>query len=128
RKAFRQFVLARMERVTLTDDPAFEIDPREQEKHFAGSYGIFAGAPRHMATLRFRSSIAREVASQTWHPQQEGRWDGDEYVLQFPYGGGREVVRDVMRFVAGVVVEGPEGLREGVTQKLREGLATFGTE
>src|SRR5690606_23860630 len=40
KNAFRQFVLARMERVTLTEDPVIEIDPRDQEEHFAGSYGI----------------------------------------------------------------------------------------
>ena len=125
KNAFRQFVLARMEKVTLTDDPIIDIDPQEQEEHFAGSYGIFAGAPRHVAVLRFRSPVAREVASQSWHPQQEGRWDGDEYVLQFPYGDDRELVRDVMRFVPDVVVEGPVGLREGVIEKLREGLAIF---
>ncbi len=123
RNALRVFALARMERVQVLDEPARDVNDAELRQHFANSYGIFAGPAEHTATLRFRASIASEIAQQRWHPQQIGRWDGEDYVLQIPYSDERELVRDVMRYVPEVVVEGPEGLRREVLRRLEEGVA-----
>lgn len=122
RRTLRQFMLARMEKVTLTDTPAKAVSAAELEAHFSRSYGIFAGKPEHIAKLRFRGNVAGEVSRQTWHPQQEGHWDGEDYVLQFPYGDDRELVRDIMRYVPDVMVEGPEALRSNVAKRLADGV------
>jgi predicted DNA-binding transcriptional regulator YafY len=124
KKALRIFSLARIERVINTDGylPATVIPPQEREEHFAGSYGIFAGHASQMASLRFLPAIAREISMQQWHPQQVGRWDKDDYVLSFPYGDERELVRDLMRYVPDVVVEEPIGLRQSVLMRLQQGL------
>ncbi|MDO8291221.1 MAG: WYL domain-containing transcriptional regulator [Parvibaculum sp.] len=125
RRTLRQFMLARMEKVTLTDTPAQAVSTAELDAHFSRSYGIFAGKPEHTAKLRFRGNVASEVSRQTWHPQQQGHWDGEEYVLQFPYGDDRELVRDIMRYVPDVVVEGPEGLKASVLERLKAGVEGF---
>lgn len=126
KQKIRQFALARMEKVTLTDTPAKTVPMTELEAYFSRSYGIFAGEPEHIAKLRFRGNVANEVSRQIWHPQQEGQWEGDEYVLQFPYGDDRELVRDIMRYVPEVVVEGPVGLRDSVLERLHAGLLDIG--
>jgi proteasome accessory factor C len=128
RQEMRVFSLARIERI-LSDGgpptPAVIIPQRERDDYFAGSYGIFAGKATHTARLRFRAAIAREIAMQQWHPEQKGTWDADEYVLSVPYSDERELVRDVLRYVPDVVVEGPAALKSGVTKRLKEALKHF---
>lgn len=125
RNALRIFALARMERVQVLDTPALHVSDSELQQHFADSYGIFAGKTKATATLRFRASLAREIAQQQWHPEQQGRWDGEDYVLQVPYSDERELVRDVMRCVPEVIVEGPAELRSEVLRRLEEGVLGF---
>ncbi|MDP2141964.1 MAG: WYL domain-containing transcriptional regulator [Gammaproteobacteria bacterium] len=125
KRDIRQFVLARMEKVMLTETPAKAVSVAELEAHFARSYGIFAGKPTHIAKLRFSGNVAREVSRQNWHPQQQGHWDGEEYMLQFPYGDERELVRDILRYVPEVVVEGPEALKNSVLEQLQKGIERF---
>lgn len=125
RRTLRQFMLARMEKVSLTDTPAKAVSATELDAHFSRSYGIFAGKPEHTAKLRFSGNVAGEVSRQTWHPQQQGRWDGEDYLLEFPYGDDRELVRDIMRYVPDVVVEGPEALRNSVAKRLTDGVKRF---
>jgi len=122
KKDIRQFLLARMAKAAISDEPAHVVPIAKLEEHFSGSYGIFAGKPEHTAILRFCGNVAQEVSQQVWHPHQEGRWDGEDYVLRFPYGDDRELVRDVLRYVPDVVVEGPVGLRAAVVTRLEEGL------
>ena len=124
-KALRTFALARIDKVIDIDGTAHAVSTKELEEHFGSSYGIFAGKSTHIARLRFRAGIAREIAMQEWHPQQRGAWDGNEYLLSVPYSDTRELVRDVMRFVPEVVVEGPEELRERVVECLSKGLQSF---
>ena len=124
-EALRTFALARIDKVTGSEGPAHRISADVLKAHFGASYGLFAGEATHTATLRFRASIAREIAMQVWHPLQQGDWDGEEYVLRLPYSDPRELVRDVMRYVPEVVVEGPEELRERVVECLASGLESF---
>jgi proteasome accessory factor C len=118
----RTFALARIDQAQLLDQSALSVGSDALEAHFGSSYGLFAGPALHEARLRFRASLAHEIASQIWHPQQHGEWDGDEYVLRVPYSDPRELLRDVMRYVPEVVVEGPGELREMMVQCLTEGL------
>ena len=43
------------------------------DRHFAVSYGIFAGTPQQTAVLRFSPERARWVAKEQWHRDQAGR-------------------------------------------------------
>ncbi len=128
RQEMRVFSLARIERVLYDGSPpipATIIPMAERDEYFTGSYGIFAGKGTHMARLRFRASIAREIAMQQWHPQQTGCWEGDEYVLSVPYSDERELVGDVLRYVPEVVVEAPAKLKRSVMLRLRTGLEDY---
>ncbi len=75
--------------------------------------------------MRFSPAIAREIASQQWHPQQQGEWQGEEYVLSFPYGDDRELVQDILKHTPNVVVEAPAKLKKAVKSKLQQGLERY---
>lgn len=109
----------------MLDEAALDVSPALLHEYFGASYGIFAGPAKHTACLRFLREIAAEVASQHWHPDQQGRWDGNEYVLCFPFGDPSELVGDILRHVPNVVVEGPASLRKLVIDRLSAGLQRY---
>ena len=48
-------------------------------------YGIFGGAPKGWATLKFTPERARWLAGEHWHPQQRGSTQADgSYALEIP--------------------------------------------
>lgn len=90
RAELRTFSLARIVGCELTGKPARKINRQTLQAHFAASYGIFAGAARHTARLRFASTIAHEISQQQWHPEQQGVWEGDGRApLSSDSGAGR---------------------------------------
>jgi predicted DNA-binding transcriptional regulator YafY len=125
RNDLRVFSLARIESLEVAEDSAKEIDRETLKRHFADSYGIFAGKSTHTAKLRFFPEIAREIAMQQWHPEQKGEWDGGDYLLSFPYSNPKELIGDILRHVPHVVVEAPSTLRRAVYQRLRGGIELF---
>ena len=87
RDALRSFALDRIAAPQRLDTPAHSVDADLQTQHFASAYGIFSGAARHTAVLRFSASAARWVADERWHHAQSGHFltDGG-YELHVPYG------------------------------------------
>jgi hypothetical protein len=64
-------------------------------------YGIFSGDQVSWAVLRFTPERARWVATERWHPKQEGRLlDGGDYELRVPYGPNddRELIMDILKY------------------------------
>ncbi len=125
RKDLRTFSIARIDKATVLAKAAKKISTEQQQQHFSGSFGIFSGQATHQARLRFSPAIAREIASQQWHPQQQGEWQGEEYVLSFPYGDDRELVQDILKHTPNVVVEAPAKLKKAVKSKLQQGLERY---
>lgn len=126
RKELRTFSLARIEALFPDSRINGKTIPNEQLKtHFEQSYGVFAGTPKHVAKLRFFPEIAREISLQQWHPDQQGKWDGDDYLLSFPYSDARELIGDIMRYIPNIQVEAPASLRKQVKNKLLGGLELF---
>ena len=88
------------------------------------SYGIFGGAPKAWAVLKFTPERARWVRGEQWHPLQESRDAADgSYVLSVPYSDEREILGDILKFGADVVVMAPVDLKRKVHQA---GLALAG--
>ncbi len=125
REAMRTFSLARIERLQTTRQPAKVVPHEKQKAHFEQSYGLFAGPAKQTATLRFNAEIAREISLQSWHPQQVGEWDGDNYLLSFPYSDERELLQDILRHIPNIYVEAPAQLRKAVHKRLQAGLELF---
>ena len=125
RQDLRTFSIARIEKAELLKTAAQKVDEQQCQQHFTEGFGIFSGQGNHQARLRFFPAIAREIASQQWHPQQQGEWDDGDYLLSFPYSDDRELVQDILRHTPNVSVEGPTKLRKRVHDQLRAGLEVF---
>tara|TARA_Y100001951_G_scaffold68638_1_gene55528 strand:+ start:7212 stop:8246 length:1035 start_codon:yes stop_codon:yes gene_type:complete len=125
RNDLRTFSLARIRRLTTSKEPALAVDQAALGRHFEQGYGIFSGPAKQRAVLRFLPDIAHEIALQQWHPQQEGKWDGADYLLTLPYSDERELVQDILRHIPHVFVEQPAILRQALKVRLQAGLDMF---
>lgn len=126
REGLRTFAVDAIEHAEPLDEPALDIDTDALNAHFASSFGIFAGAPRHEATLRFEATRARYVASERWHRDQQGRLlDDGRYELRVPYSNPAELIMDILKFGPEVEVVAPDSLREAVAERLRDAAARY---
>ena len=126
RNGLRSFAVERLREAKALEKPAKDITEAELDTHFASSYGIFAGKPKHTAILRFTPERARWVAEEQWHPHQQGRMlDDGSYELHIPYADSRELVMDILKHGAEVKVVSPNSLREEVLQHLQTALTRY---
>ena len=115
RQALRSFSVDAIQRVQSHKEAAKDLDDAELDAHYASAYGIFAGQATDRAVLRFTPERARWVRSERWHRDQISELLPDgSYRLSVPYADARELLQDILRHGAQVVVEAPVGLREQV--------------
>jgi predicted DNA-binding transcriptional regulator YafY len=125
RKGLRTFSVARIHRIELTKKKAQKVDNEQLKQHFFDGYGIFAGQAAHTAKLRFAPHVASEIAMQEWHPQQQARWDGNDFLLEIPYSNDKELIQDILRHTPYVTVEAPAKLKKAIKVKLQHGLELY---
>lgn len=119
-KGLRSFALERIREQTLLDERAREIPGAELSDHFDRSYGIFSGPAEHTAELRFSPEMARWVAEEVWHPDQQGRFETDgSWLLRVPFSSARELSMDILRYGPEVEVLAPPFLRDAVAAEAR---------
>ena len=128
RNALRSFAVDRLREANVLEKRSKDIAEKELDAHFASSYGIFAGKPKHTAILRFTPERARWVAEEQWHPQQHGQTLEDgSYELRIPYSDSRELVMDILKHGAGVEVIEPEALRQLLREQLQAAITRYRT-
>ena len=126
RDALRSFALDRIRDPQLLDEPALDRETGELDTHLASSYGIFSGAPKAWATIRFSSHAARWVADEHRHSQQQGsRLSDGRYELKIPYSNSRELLMDVMKYGPDAEVLAPISLREEMKIMLQLALGAY---
>jgi predicted DNA-binding transcriptional regulator YafY len=126
RDALRSFALDRIREPQPLDEDALDRDAPELDAHLASSYGIFSGAPKAWATIRFSSHAARWVADEHWHSQQQGeRLPDGRYELRVPYSNSRELLMDVMKYGPDAEVVAPVPLREEMKILLQLALGAY---
>lgn len=119
RRALRIFAVDRIESPQVLPEKARDIPQKTLDRTLATSYGIFSGAPRYTAVLRFTPERARWVADEQWHPQQKARFLADgRYELRVPYGDARELLMDILKYGPDVEVVAPVALRREVAARL----------
>lgn len=117
RGTLRSFAVDALESPSVLDEKAVDMTPEEIDAIVYPAYGVFAGLPKAWARLRFTPELARWVAQEQWHPQQQGRLLADgSYELTLPYSDDQELVGDILRFGPEVEVLGPPSLRRRVQQ------------
>ncbi len=119
RNALRSFSLDTFQHVHLLAQGALNIEPAVLDAHYASSYGIFSGAPRDWAVLRFSPERARWVQAECWHKHQQSEvLDDGSYRLRLPYADPRELLMDILRHGRHVEVEAPESLRLRIAEEI----------
>lgn len=124
-QALRTFALDRVRTVTKLDEPITARDEQELDRYINATFGIFTGAAKAWAVLRFSEPSARWVADEQWHPDQIGVWEGNTYVLQVPYSDPRELLMDILKYGPDVEVTAPEELRNEVARRLRVAVEKY---
>jgi len=125
RHELRSFAMDRIKDAHPRAGKAKEIPNDILNRHFAESYGIFAGEPKETAVLLFSGDAAPWIAREQWHPRQETRWVNGGYELRVPYSDPRELAGDILRHGESVTVVAPASLRRLIRQKLAEALLNY---
>ena len=126
RNALRSFAVERITAAKTLPQRCRDVPEKQLDAHYASSYGIFAGEPKHTAVLRFTPERARWVADEHWHPQQQSFVLADgSYELRIPYSDPRELVMDILKHGAEVEVIAPQSMRDEVASQLRRGTEQY---
>ncbi len=126
REQLRTFAVDRIETSRLINTKAVHVDEATLNEHYKTSYGIFSGTPTKNAVLKFSKAVAKWVAEETWHPDQNGQFDLDgSYQLEIPYRDSRELIQDILKFGPAVEVLKPEQLRTEIKAKLKETIKKY---
>lgn len=112
RRDIRCFGIDAIDSAVLLEQDADEVDTRELRSAMSASYGIFGGAPKDWAKIRFSRQRALWVRHEQWHPEQRQRLNEDGTLdLELPYSDEREMLGDVLRFGPDAQVLGPVSLK-----------------
>jgi predicted DNA-binding transcriptional regulator YafY len=126
REGLRSFSVDRVAQAKALEAAALDVDEAELDRHLGGSYGIFSGAPKGVATIMFSAKAARWVADEHWHSQQQGRHLADgRYELKVPYSAPRELLMDVLHYGSDAEIIEPPSLREQARTLLALALTNY---
>ena len=126
REDVRSFSIDAITQIKVVDRPAMDMLDADINAAVDAGYGIFAGAPKGWATIKFTPERARWVAGEIWHPHQRSRTQADgSYVLEIPYSDERELMGDLLRFGADVEVMAPPDLRSRIKRALHEAVGRY---
>ena len=126
RDALRSFSVDRIAAARMLEAVAVDIGEAELDRHLGGSYGIFSGPPKGVATIVFSAKAARWVADEHWHSQQQGRHLADgRYELKVPYSAARELLMDVLHYGSDAEIIEPQSLREQARALLSLALSNY---
>ena len=128
RKGVRNFSVDSIQNCSVLNAAAKEVPRKTLENVLGPGYGIFTGHEREkrLAKLRFTPERARWVASESWHPEQQGSWLEDGcYILEFPYFDDRELIMDILKFGADVSVLAPKILRSRLAEEAKRMAALY---
>lgn len=126
REELRAFAVDAIDHVEIIEKKCRDVADKRLDEVLGSGYGIFSGDNVTWATLRFAPDRARWVASERWHPKQQGtlRKDGS-YELKLPYTDDRELIMDIMKYGGDCEVVGPKALRERVTAELERARGLY---
>ncbi|WP_139556225.1 helix-turn-helix transcriptional regulator [Methylotetracoccus oryzae] len=126
REGSRRFAVDRIAEARLLTADAVELPDSHLDEQLGEVFGIFSGAARSTAVLRFSALRARWVADEVWPGQRHARWLEDgRYELKVAYGDPTELVMEIMKYVPEVEVLHPPELRQAVTERLQAALKNF---
>jgi predicted DNA-binding transcriptional regulator YafY len=115
RDGLRAFAVDAITAVEILDEKAKDVAEKRLDEVLGAGYGIFSGENVTWATLRFTPERARWVATERWHPNQQGKVLKDgSYELKIPYADDRELIMDIMKYGGDCIVVAPKAVRDRV--------------
>lgn len=127
-RQIRHYKVDRMEEASVSGVPFQVLDDFDLARHFANSFGVFAGDASLTARIQFSAKVARYIAEKRWHSSQqlEHRPDGS-VIATFRLSSLEELKGWVLGFGSNAVVLGPRALRNQVRRELRQAAAAYGS-
>jgi len=90
---------------TLPERTTAADGDRPKSPHWLEGFGVWSGAKPETIEITISAPASRYYAAQTWHPDQEDVWEGDNLVRRFPAIPSPELNRRILslgRFVVSV--------------------------
>jgi predicted DNA-binding transcriptional regulator YafY len=126
RDGLRAFAVDAIQHAEILDSRANDVDEAQLNAMLGAGYGIFSGDDVTWATLLFTPERARWVATERWHPKQQGQTlDDGSYQLQIPYSDDRELIMDILKYGSDCQVMAPEQLKQRVADEFRRGMQRY---
>lgn len=126
KNGLRSFSVDAIRDIELLECAAIDVDELELNAELGSGYGIFAGKNIKWAKLKFTPDRARWIAHEQWHPEQKGKFLKDgTYEIELPYSDPREILMEILKYGADVMVLEPEELIEEIQGVLKKNLANY---
>lgn len=126
RDGLRAFSVDAIQYVEISSKRAKDVADKRLNEILGTGYGIFSGKKVSWAVLKFTPERARWVASERWHPKQDGRLLKDgSYELKVPYADDRELIMDIMKYGGDCTVLAPKSLQSRVVAEFERGLSHY---
>jgi len=126
RQDLRSFAVDAIQKVSLSDKDARELDTGALDAHLGAGYGIFSGSAGEQAILRFEPAAARYITAEKWHANQVQILEPSGHlILKVPFSNQQELVMDILRYGPDVQVLAPESLKHHIRHRLKDALERY---
>lgn len=126
RDGLRLFAVELITAANLDIENNQTIDSEKLRRHYADSYGLFAGKASNHAQIKINLAKAPWVKDQHWHSQQRILVeDEDALLIELPFQHSAELVADIMQLGSAAEVIAPESLRRTIQEQLHLALAHY---
>jgi predicted DNA-binding transcriptional regulator YafY len=121
RKEVRSFAVDAITDCEQLDVEAKELDTDQLRLSMQSGYGIFGGAVKGWAKLKFTPERARWVKHEEWHPNQRSAMKKDGSLeLEIPFSDERELLGDLLRFGPDVEIIEPHSLKKMASEAIQK--------
>lgn len=122
----RVFSLDAVENAFIKNESILKVDSTKVDELIGKDFGIYSGADRKWAKLKFTSIQASWVKDEIWHAEQKMSALSDgSLILEIPYANDKEISLEILKFGADVEVLEPPELRKSIRSRLSLALAQY---
>jgi predicted DNA-binding transcriptional regulator YafY len=116
----RTFNLYRIKEIQLLEEKFSVTNDFNPDRYFEPSFGIYKRRKKEMVTIRVIPSKALWLQGLVWHKDQKEKTLKDGSLeISFPVSDYSEVMREILKQGAGLIVVRPERLRDLVRSEAR---------
>lgn len=90
------------------------------DDYLRGVFGIFKGAAKDTACIRFTGKAMEIVGRQRWHPDQKIHREKDHLTMTLPVADDREIIMKVLQFGHEAAIISPKAMRKKVILEIEK--------